>query len=309
MSETLKSAEQIASDSLTTSLLNLVNQINWLKEQIKINLYLRNGRKPWSRGYSIFKKNFITQSLDDPALVKLFEENLKLPDRYGEFLDDRVVEFPWLISRLNKENGTILDAGSALNFDWILQHAKISDKDITIVTLEPERNCYWQNRVSYLFGDLRNLPIKDNWFDEIVSISTIEHIGMNNSIYSSDSKYVEQNNLDYLKVISELKRVTKPGGKVYITVPYGKYTDFGWYQQFNGEMIDAIIETFEPAKLTETYYCYEFGGWSIGDKQYCQKFEGFNIRDTKYFNPHSNKDYDLDRAAASRAVAALELWK
>jgi SAM-dependent methyltransferase len=282
---------------------------NVRSRSLEINSYIRNGRKPWSEGYSLFKENFIQQSLNNDELIERFKVGLPVPLCYGEFLDDRVVEYPWFISRINQEQGRLLDAGSALNFSYILQHPNLIKKEITIVTLEPEASCYWHKRIAYVFCDLRDLPFKDNFFDDVVSISTIEHLGMDNSIYSSNPAFVEKNNFDFLKAVAELNRVTKLGGKVYITVPYGKYTDFGWYQQFDDEMINLLIETFAPDKFIETYYCYESGGWTVSDKQYCRKFEGFNIHDTKYFNPESTKDYDPDYAAASRAVAALELWK
>ena len=282
---------------------------NELSRSQEINSYIRNGRKPWSEGYSLFKEKFIQQSINNDELIEKFNLGLPLPPSYGEFLDDRVVEYPWLFSRIDRKPSRLLDAGSALNFSYILQHPNLSKKDITIVTLEPETSCYWTNRISYVFGDLRDLPFKDNLFDEVVSISTIEHLGMDNSIYSSNLAFTEKNKFDFLKAVAELKRVTKLGGKVYITVPYGKYTDFGWYQQFDAEMIDLLIETFAPSKLREIYYCYESGGWTVSDKSYCQKKEGFNVHDTKYFNSESTKDYDPDYAAASRAVAALELWK
>lgn len=287
-------------------------QYEWrdrIRRRKKIDQYIKAGKKPWSEGYSLFREEYIQKVIDDASVLELFQKGLPLPNQYGEFLDDRVVEYPWLISRLEQNSGKLLDAGSALNFHWLLQHPKLSQKDVTIVTLEPETVSFWKNRVSYVFDDLRNLPFKDDWFDLVISISTIEHIGMDNSIYSANRAFVETKNLDFLKAVSELRRVTRPGGKVYITVPYGRYTNFGWYQQFNGEMIAQMIDTFAPVKLAESYYCYESGGWSIGDKQYCQKFEGFNIHDTKYFNNESTKDYDPDYAAASRAVAALELWK
>ena len=274
-----------------------------------IKKYIKEGKKPWSRGYCEYKTYFVQKAINQTSLLKIFYENLSLPEKYGEFLDERVVEYPWLISRLQQGASKILDAGSALNFSWLLKHSKFQQKDITILTLEPEANCYWKDKVSYVYADLRHIPFKDNWFDEVVSISTLEHIGMNNSIYSDNHAYVEKEKLSFLKAIWELKRVTKPGGKVYITIPYGKYTDFGWYQQFNAKMVDQIIDAFAPAKFVENYYCYEMGGWSSGDKYYCLKFDGFNIHDTKYFNPKSMKDYDPDYAAASRAIAALELWK
>lgn len=298
---------------LSTSLKQVYGSLrDWRHKSLKnqqIKTYINNERKPWSVGYEFYKKDFIYSAINDTSILEKFRNNHKLSEKYGEFLDERVVEYPWFLSRVDNKTSKILDAGSILNYDYVLKHKHLRSKAITIVTLEPEPNCYWQNRISYVFGDLRQLDFKDNCFDEVVSLSTIEHIGMNNSIYSDNEAFKEKKNLDFLLAVSEFKRVTKPGGKVYISVPYGKYTDFGWYQQFTKEMIDQLIAAFAPSKLVETYYCYEAGGWSISDKEYCQDFAGFNIHDTKYFNPNSTKDYDPDYAACSRAIAALELWK
>ncbi len=298
---------------LSTSLKQVYGSLrDWRHKSLKnqqIKTYINNDRKPWSVGYEFYKKDFIHRAINDPSTLDKFRNNQKLPEKYGEFVDERVVEYPWFLSRVENKQSKMLDAGSILNYDYILQHDNLSKKNLTIVTLEPEGNCYWQNRISYTFGDLRELDFKDNCFDEVVSLSTIEHIGMDNSIYSDNEAFQEKKNLDFLKAVVEFKRVTKPGGKVYISVPYGKYTDFGWYQQFNKAMIDQLIAAFAPSKLIETYYCYEAGGWSVSDKEYCQDFAGFNIHETKYFNPNSTKDYDPDYAACSRAIAALELWK
>ncbi len=298
---------------LNTSLKKIYRNLKtWRDNSVKtqqVNTYIKNDRKPWSLGYEVYKKDFIHRAINDTSMMDKFRDRLKLPDKYGEFLDERVVEYPWLLSRLNNKKTKILDAGSILNYDYILNYETIANRSVTIVTLEPENNCYWQNKVSYVFGDLRELDFRDNWFDEVFSLSTIEHIGMDNSIYSDDEAFKEKKNLDFIKAVKEFKRVTKPEGKVYISVPYGKYTDFGWYQQFNKEMIEQLVYAFAPSKLVETYYCYEAGGWSISDKEHCQDFAGFNIHETKYFNPNSTKDYDPDYAACSRAIAALELWK
>ncbi|MDB9521112.1 methyltransferase domain-containing protein [Dolichospermum circinale CS-1225] len=277
--------------------------------QALIDLYIKNGRKPWSNGYSQFKEYFIKQSINEESLIETFRKNLALPEGYGEFLDERVVEYLWFLSRVANAEGTLLDAGSILNYQYILSHLKLNKKEVSIMTLEPEADCFWKSRISYHFGDLRYMPFRNDYFNEVVSISTLEHIGMDNSMYSPNDKFKQNNKLDFLKAVSEIKRVTKPGGKVYITVPYGKYTDFGWYQQFDSNLINKMIDVFSPSKLIETYYCYESGGWRIGDKLYCEKFEGFNIHDTKYFNPNSTKEYDPDYAACSRGIAALELWK
>jgi hypothetical protein len=42
-----------------------------------------------------------------------------------------------------------------------------------------EATALGEKGTSYRYGDLRRFPLGDNWFDEIISISTLEHIGMN----------------------------------------------------------------------------------------------------------------------------------
>ena len=69
----------------------------WQKELAcskQINSYISNGRKPWSEGYGFFKENFISQSINDTSLINIFRNNLPLAKQYGEFLDERVVEYP-----------------------------------------------------------------------------------------------------------------------------------------------------------------------------------------------------------------------
>ena len=287
--------------------IKLRSESNTVKKQL--NSYIKGGRKPWSTGYNLFKENLIKQSINSRSTLEKFAQGNILDQNYGEFIDERVVEYPWIISRLSSAKGKLFDAGSILNFDYLVNHESIANKDLTIGTLEPECSCFWKSRISYVFCDLRHLPFQDNWFDEVISLSTIEHIGMNNSMYSDNPNFVENDIWSFLEAITELKRVVKVGGKVYVTVPYGEYTNFGWYQQFNTEMIDKLISTFSPSKIKETYFCYENSGWNFSDKYYCANVKGFNIHETKYFNSNSTKDYDSDFAACSRGIAALEMWK
>ena len=294
---------------LSTICQKAIAAINNRNQEREIRSYIKHGCKPWSVGYDKFKARFLRDAINDPGLTDFFLEQSCLPRNYGQYLDERVVEYPWLISRITKDQGRLLDAGSALNHDYILEHEAFYNKEISIVTLEPEKQCFWDKRISYLFHDIRELPFSSDYFDEVVSISTIEHIGMNNAIYTNNEAFSEHKEYSFLDAVSELRRVVRPGGKVYITVPYGKYTDFSWYQQFDKQLIDKLIEHFSPTSLNETYFCYEDGGWTKNTKEYCEKFEGFNIHDTKYRNPDSKKDYDSDYAACSRAIAALELYK
>lgn len=271
--------------------------------------YVRNGRRPWSEGYGIYKERLIAEAIGSRTTLENFGKG-KSPGRgYGEFVDERAVEYPWLFSRLSREGGRLLDAGSVLNFGYLLEHDFLRNKEVTIATLEPEENCYWRRRISYAYCDLREMPFRSDLFDEVVSLSTIEHIGMNNAIYSANPEFMESDRWAFLKAVGEMKRVVRGGGKVSISVPYGKRMDFGWYQQFDAEMIEALIVAFGPARVEETYFAYGDGGWDFSTKEEVADAEGFNIHETKYFKSGSGKDYDPDFAACSRGIAALELWK
>jgi SAM-dependent methyltransferase len=280
------------------------------RPRAEIAAYVRNGRRPWSRGYAAYKEAYICRWLADGAFLERLGRDDELPAGYGEFLDERVIEYPWFLARVNETPGRLLDAGSTLNHAFALTHPRLEDKEVTIVTLGPEASCFWQRRVSYVFADLRDLPFRDGFFDEVVSLSTIEHVGKDNtSLYTSDPAFRENSNRDFLKAVRELKRVCKAGGRVYITGPYGQYTDFGWYQQFDRALIDQLIAAFGPARIRETFFSYEAGGWRRTRKDACGHLQGFDIHATRHMNPQSTRDYDRDYAAASRAVAALELWK
>jgi hypothetical protein len=76
--------------------------------------------------------------------------------------------------------------GSIFNFREIAGHLKVSGKHMTILTLVLESRAFWQRGISYHYGDLRRLPFRNNWFDEISTISTLGYVGMDNRIYTEE---------------------------------------------------------------------------------------------------------------------------
>ena len=276
-----------------------------------VDHYLRHGRRPWSRGYVQYKDAFIADRLADRAFLAGLRAQQPLPPNYGTYLDERVVEYPWLLAHLGEKSGRLLDAGSTCNHPYVIAQPALRSRQVSIITLAPEAHCFWKQAVSYHFGDLRQLPFRSDYFDEIASISTLEHVGKDNTLvgYTQDATFAQNHSDDYLQAVLELERVCKPGGRVLITVPFGRYMDFGWSQQFDSRRVEGLIDAFAPARVESTYFRYADGGWQIADAQTCADCEGFNIHATRHMNPRSEKDYDPDMAAASRAVCALQLWK
>jgi SAM-dependent methyltransferase len=253
--------------------------------------------KPWSRGYSEYKALGIQKVLSQGS----FSAD-KLEHGYGFRLDERIVEYPWFLSRLPNSSGRLLDAGSVLNFDYILEQNKLESKNIFISTLAPEPFCYWYKRVSYVYEDLRNSGFRDEHFDWIASLSTIEHIGLDNTmLYTSEESKNENFGASCLDAVREYKRMLKPGGVLYLSFPFGQHGNYGWFQIFDSKMLDEVISTFSPNSYTEFHYRYEPDGWTTSSRDLSKH--------ATYFDIHKQKGYDPDFAAASRAIVCLELVK
>lgn len=260
-------------------------------------LYQIWGMKPWRLGYVPYKFSAIRRAIAQGLL-----NDGTLPIGHGFRLDERIVEYPWFFSRIPSDKGNLLDAGSVLNYGFLLSQPALANKRVFISTLAPESDCYWSRAVSYVYEDLRESCFRDDYFDWVASLSTIEHIGLDNTmLYTQDEAKRENDNDAYLAAVKEFRRVLKPGGTLFLSMPYGKHCNHGWFQIFDAVMVDRIIKEFAPAEYRESHFKYQADGWIVSDRE--QSFGA------TYFDIHTQKTYDVDFAAASRAVVCLELRK
>jgi len=256
-------------------------------------LYTLTDYDGWYRHYRLTELPHVVE--------RPFDEN-NLPLGFARGLDERAVEYPWLFSRLSGSPGRLLDAGSVLNHDFLVNHPKLAEKTTTIMTLAPEDVCFWQKGISYIYGDLRDTCFRGDYFDYIVSLSTLEHIGLNNTLfYTDEASRNEQDTTAYLSAVTELRRILKPDGYCFISVPFGKRCVHEWLQIFDGDMIDSMIEKFQPVSHSVTYFQYSGAqGWQLSGRQ--------RAGDAGYFDPRRGKRL-RGGALAAEAVACLELRK
>lgn len=271
----------------------------FFKQQVKLGLFYLNGRRPWTKGYFEYKWSKIKGAVNNPQIMNLFADSSPLPTGYGLGVDERVIEYPWAMSRL-LQNGSLLDAGSALNFETILKHPALSHKEITIVNLVRETNNFSDLGVRYIYADIRKLPFDNDHFDSITCISTLEHIGMDNSIYDKGSASTSSGG-DYLSAVKELKRVLKPQGQLLITVPFGRRENHGFFQQFDSQMTQNVVAVFNGRESKIDFYKYSDRGWQLSSQ--------FDCEDVQYYNVRAEKKPAPDKAAAARAVACITLIK
>lgn len=270
--------------------------------QKKTDIYIQNGRIPWSEGYVEFKWERIQEVLHSMKILEMFSNNTIVDFEIG--IDERIVEYPWILSQLSDSKVKLLDAGSTFNFLDILQLEKIKNKELSIQTFYPESNCFFNKRISYVYEDLRNIPFKDAYFQEIVCQSTLEHIDMDNSMYgySLQDTPITTKSYEYLRVIHELERVLQSNGLLLLTFPYGKFENHGFFQQFDSEMVDRIIEYLNVKGTIElTFFKYFITGWACTKKEECD--------DAISYNPHTGIGKGIDNAAHSRAICCVKFIK
>lgn len=168
-------------------------------------------------------------------------------------LHSRCIEYPFAASRLGHAK-VILDVGtSKADPAWInwLENLPIkvyaTDYDVPFKTF---RN------LTFHQADLRQLPLPDNFFDKIMAISVIEHIGLESPQVSSNNIPQVSSDGDLI-AFKELARVLKPGGALIMTLPFGVKEGLILGNQARNYTLESI-KSFDNILHTECIEYYEY---------------------------------------------------
>jgi SAM-dependent methyltransferase len=167
--------------------------------------------------------------------------------------DERVVEIPWVLSRL-RTTGRVLEVGYAYAEPAYLAGLLRSGVDLVGVDLARRH----VGQLETVEADVRHLPFPDRSFDQVLLVSTLEHVGADNTVYGLEAESDEGARPAALR---ELARVLVHDGSLLVTVPLGEPGDHGWFRQ---EDERGWTSLFARAGLfLEELEAYELGadGW------------------------------------------------
>ena len=247
-----------------------------------------------TRRYVSRQRRTVTRGLSDPRILDAVRDGGELPAGYGTRMDERVVEFPWLPAMGPK--GTVLDAGSTLNHDHVLDAFLPVVDALHIATFEPEPHAFTRRKVSYVYCDLRDLPYRDGVFHTVISSSTLDHVGADNTFYGASAPRAENLYAEVDRALAELRRVLTADGRMLVTVPYGIVEDRGWWRQFDREGVKRIARASGARSVQIAVYAYSKAGWKTSDLDAEAQARAYDEREV-----------DDDGAPAARAVACLAL--
>jgi SAM-dependent methyltransferase len=128
--------------------------------------------------------------------------------------DERPIEIAWTLGRYRGEP-RVLDVGYAFAEPaWLAAVVELGARELVGVDVA-ERDVPGMRAVK---ADVRRLPFDARSFDVVFCVSTLEHVGGDNTRYGLG---VEHEPEAPLAALRELRRVATRGGKVFVTVPCG----------------------------------------------------------------------------------------
>ena len=160
----------------------------------------------WQRAYEMWKNGGQCAEFKDcVVLATIWGSSAHYPERE---LENNFV----LKNLKNKANAKVLDIGSsALSIPSILLQ-----RGFDVTCIDPCIESKTENGIKLVQGDICATSWEDNSFDYITCISTIEHIGVTGR-YGITEKIPNGD----IQAIREMTRLLKPGGQLFLTIPFG----------------------------------------------------------------------------------------
>ncbi len=193
----------------------------------------------------------ISMKNDDLLRIKNKFNSLNSKAYWGDDFDVRF----YLISRFSEiKNKNVLDVGGGIGIiSSELDQSNFSiNFDLSYDDLEQCKNAF-KNSINVMNGTMTNIALKDNSFDYVVCAHLLEVA----KTVDMENKNVIESKMPIFptvaKVLSEIRRVLKPDGVLFLTTPNNEY--YNSTKLTYGELKAHLEQSFNKfsLKLYNTY--------------------------------------------------------
>ncbi len=168
--------------------------------------------------------------------------------------DERAIEIPWVLARHDGER-RVLDVGYAFAEPaYLAGLAGLGAEELTGVDLAETA----VPGLRPVVADVRDLPFADGSFQLALCVSTLEHVGRDNAVYSVQAPRDDAGDEGALR---ELRRVLARDGRLLVSVPTGAADDQGWQVQRPPEDWVALFERCGFLVFEDELYARGEDGW------------------------------------------------
>jgi len=148
---------------------------------------------------------------------------------------ERIVEIPFVFRHLDVPMGSrVLDFGGTGS--PIAIHIASLGHHVTIFDLRPYG--FDHPNVHEAIGDFLTADVDESSFDVALAISAVEHAGL--AAYG-EGEFGKGDRLVMEKILHSLR----PGGRLILTVPFGRPGRTSWYRVYDRESLARLVEGFK----------------------------------------------------------------
>ena len=236
-----------------------------------------------------FKQPLVLRPTRASAPTRLLLAGLKLASvlptrlfssRMTADTNERVVEVPFILQHLTDVEGLdVLDFGCTESPVPLY----LASRGARVVGVDLRPYGFEHPNLRFLNGDLLQLNLPAASFDAVLSLSAVEHAGLD--VYGSDI----YDRGDF-KVMREFHRLLRPGGRLLLTVPFGIATMTAGMRVYDSAGLDQLTD-----------------GWKVRVRELYRRHAAPSA--SSFWLPVSEEDAQsavVDRVGGASAVALLE---
>lgn len=179
----------------------------------------------------------IKANLQDRMRLRLIDIGQRCISLFG--CTSRTAEYRFVFENLPKAGSTILDVGCC---DSLLA-LKLARKGYKVYGIDTRWYSERHPNLTFVQGDVLSTPFPDEFFDAVIAVSTIEHIGL--GVYGDPV----HENADTMAV-REISRILKASGRFIVTIPFvGEYRLATWLggqeRYYDTDSIHKLFDGFQ----------------------------------------------------------------